>query len=55
MTIILLILFALAVFGSIVTWMNTQLIIRDIAEIKKKLGIEEIKKPSFLDKDLDND
>jgi len=35
--------------------MNTQLIIRDIAEIKKKLGIEEIKKPSFLDKDLDND
>ncbi|MCP1122694.1 hypothetical protein NKR74_04950 [Bacillus sp. 3103sda1] len=45
----------LAVFASIAAWLNTQTILRDLTEIKTKLGIKEEKKPPFLDKDLDND
>ena len=46
---------ALAIFASIAAWLNTQIILRELSEIKAKLGISEIKKSSFLDKDLDND
>ncbi|MDH5161855.1 hypothetical protein P5X88_12980 [Heyndrickxia oleronia] len=44
-----------AVFASIAAWLNTQIIVRELAEIKEKLGIKEHQKPSFLDRDLDND
>lgn len=49
------IVLVLAIFASIATWLNTQIILRELSEIKVKLGIAEIKKSSFLDKDLDND
>ncbi|MBB2479293.1 MULTISPECIES: hypothetical protein [Heyndrickxia] len=55
MIVILLIVAVLAAIASIVACINTQAIVRDLSEIKEKLGIKEIKKPSFLDKDLDND
>lgn len=53
--IVIIILLIIAVFSSIVAWLNTQVILRDLSEIKTKLGIKEANKPSFLDKDLDND
>jgi hypothetical protein len=51
----ILILLALAIFASIAAWVNTQTILRDLTEIKERLGIKEEKNQSFLDKDLDND
>ena len=53
--IIITIALVLAIFASIAAWLNTQIILRELSEIKAKLGIPEIKKSSFLDKDLDND
>jgi hypothetical protein len=44
-----------AVFASVAALLNTQIIIREMSEIKAKLGINEIKKSSLLDKDLDNE
>ena len=44
-----------AFFASVAALLNTQIIIRELSEIKAKLGINEIKKSSILDKDLDND
>jgi hypothetical protein len=46
---------ALIIFASIAAWVNTQTILRDLTEIKERLGIKEEKNQSFLDKDLDND
>ncbi|WP_017379031.1 hypothetical protein [Paenisporosarcina sp. TG-14] len=45
----------LAIFSSIAAWLNTQIILKELSEIKAKLEIKEDKKPSFLDKDYDND
>lgn len=53
--ILITIVLVLAIFASIAAWFNTQIIIRELSEIKAKLGITESKKSSFLDKDLDND
>ena len=50
-TIILLIL----VFFIFATWLNTQTIVKDLSAIKTKLGMQDEKKPSIFDKDLDND
>jgi len=44
-----------AVFASIAAWLNTQIILRDLAEIKEQLGMKDVKRPSFLDDDLDKD
>ncbi|WP_166669473.1 hypothetical protein [Paenisporosarcina antarctica] len=45
----------LAIFSSIAAWLNTQIILKELSEIKAKLEIKEDKKPSFLDTDFDND
>ena len=45
----------LAIFASIAACINTQIILKELSEIKSKLGIAATKKFSFLDKDLDND
>lgn len=45
----------LAVFASIAAWLNTQIIIKDLAAIKEKLGIKDSSKPSMFDDDLDKD
>lgn len=42
-----------AVFASIAAWLNTQIILRDLTAIKEQLGIKDVRKPSFLDDDLD--
>ncbi|GIN41259.1 hypothetical protein MHI39_19615 [Heyndrickxia sp. FSL K6-6286] len=55
MNTIFIIAIIVAVFASIAAWLNTQIIVRELAEIKEKLGIKEHKKSSFLDRDLDND
>lgn len=44
-----------AVFASLAAWLNTQIILKELAEIKTKLGIKDEKKPSFFDRDLDQD
>jgi len=38
----------LAVISSILAWLNTEKISRDLKDIKANLGINEEKKPSFL-------
>jgi len=38
----------LAALAAIVAWLNTEKILRDLSEIKAKLGINEEKKPSFF-------
>jgi hypothetical protein len=43
----------IGVFASIAAWLNTQIIMKDLAAIKEKLGIKEEKKPSMFDDDLD--
>jgi hypothetical protein len=53
--ILILLALALIIFASIAAWVNTQTILRDLTEIKERLGIKEEKNKSFLDKDLDND
>jgi hypothetical protein len=54
-TVLITIVISLAVFASVAAWFNTQIILRDLSKIKKELGVKEEKKPSFLDRDLDND
>lgn len=44
----------LSSLASIAVLINTQTILRDLSEIKKKLDIKE-KNPSFFDHDLDID
>ncbi|MBD8067849.1 hypothetical protein [Bacillus sp. PS06] len=55
MNVLIVIALGLAVFFSFVAWLNTQTIIRDLTEIKAKLGIVEGEKSTFLDRDIDND
>ncbi|RZT21396.1 hypothetical protein [Fictibacillus sp. BK138] len=52
-TVITIILLAIA--AAFAAWFNTHLILKDLEEIKDKLGIKSIYKASFLDRDLDND
>lgn len=52
-TIIMAIVLVLLVFAVIAAWLNTQIILKDLAMIKQELGIKDIKNPSFLDDDLD--
>jgi hypothetical protein len=44
-----------AVFASVAAWLNTQIILKDLAVIKKQLGIEDVRKTSVFDDDLDMD
>lgn len=42
-----------AVFASIAAWLNTKIIMKDLAVIKEHLGIKEERPPSVFDDDLD--
>lgn len=53
--IIITIVLVLGALAAIASWANTQIMIRDLSEIKEKLDIKEDTKPSFLAKDLDED
>lgn len=52
---LMLIVLFLTLLAAIAAWLNTQTILRDLSEIKAKLGIKEEKQSSFFNKDLDND
>jgi len=52
---LMLIVLFLTLLAAIAAWLNTQTILRDLSEIKAKLGIKEEKRSSFFNKDLDND
>jgi hypothetical protein len=45
--ILILLALALIIFASIAAWVNTQTILRDLTEIKERLGIKEEKNQSF--------
>ena len=45
----------LAVIASIAAWINTEKILRELSEIKSKLGIKEEMNNSIFDNDLDRD
>jgi hypothetical protein len=47
--IIIVIIIVLAIIGSIASWINTKIILEELATIKKELGIKEEKKNTFLD------
>lgn len=53
--IILLVILVLAIIGSIAGWLNTRTILKELAEIKRELGIKDVRKPSIFDNDLDKD
>ncbi|WP_153239327.1 hypothetical protein [Fictibacillus phosphorivorans] len=53
--ILVILLLAFSMVASIAALLNTQTILRELSDIKRKLGIKEVSKTSFLDKDLDND
>ncbi|QOR68129.1 hypothetical protein IM538_08475 [Cytobacillus suaedae] len=55
LNIILLVILVLAIIGSILGWLNTRTILKEIADIKKELGMKNIRKPSVFDNDLDKD
>jgi hypothetical protein len=49
------IILGIAVLAGIGSWINTRMIIKDLAEIKARLGIKEERTPSVFDNDLDKD
>ncbi len=51
----LIIVLAIAVITAVGAWLNTRMILKDLAVIKIKLGIKEERKPSVFDNDLDKD
>ncbi|MBE4907572.1 hypothetical protein IMZ08_05775 [Bacillus luteolus] len=53
--IILLVIIVLAIIGSILGWLNTRAILKELQDIKRELGIKDVRKPSIFDNDLDKD
>jgi hypothetical protein len=49
------IILGIAVLAGIGSWINTRMIIKDLAEIKARLGIKEERTPSVFGNDLDKD
>ncbi|WP_170169060.1 hypothetical protein [Mesobacillus subterraneus] len=47
------VILAAAVLAAICAWLNTRIIMKDLAIIKAKLGIKEERPPSAFDDDLD--
>jgi hypothetical protein len=45
----------IAVLFSFAAWFNTQVIIRELIDMKKQLHIKDERKSSFLDHDLDQE
>ncbi|MGM0830652.1 MAG: hypothetical protein ACQEU4_20760 [Bacillota bacterium] len=45
----------IAVLFSFAAWFNTQVIIRELTDMKKQLHIKDERKSSFLDHDLDQE
>ena len=54
-TVLLILVLGLSIFASIAAWINTRTILRELSEMKNFLNIKDVRKPSYLDKDLDDD
>ncbi|WP_162595852.1 hypothetical protein [Bacillus sp. CGMCC 1.16541] len=54
-TILITVSLIIITLSSVAAWLNTQLIVRELSQIKTHLGIKEETKPSFFDNDLDRD
>ncbi|MCR8850530.1 hypothetical protein NQ095_19095 [Rossellomorea sp. SC111] len=54
-TIFITIALILAEIFSFAAWFNTQVIIRELIDMKERLHMKEDKKTSFLDHDMDQD
>lgn len=53
--IIISVVLIVAVFASIAAWLNTHIILKDLAVMKEQLGIKDVRKKSVFDDDLDKD
>ena len=51
----LIVILAVAFLAAIGAWLNTRIILKDLAVIKAHLGIKEERTPSVFDNDLDKD
>ena len=51
----LIVILAVAFLAAIGAWLNTRIIIKDLANIKAHLGIKEERPPSVFDNDLDKE
>jgi hypothetical protein len=49
------IIMGIAFLAGIGSWIKTRMIIKDLAEIKARLGIKEERTPSVFDNELDKD
>jgi hypothetical protein len=49
------IILGIAALTAIGAWINTRIIMKDLAVIKARLGINDERKPSVFDNDLDKD
>jgi hypothetical protein len=49
------VILAVAFLGAMGAWLNTRMILRDLAKIKAQLGIKEERTPSVFDNDLDKE
>jgi hypothetical protein len=49
------IILGIAALTGIGAWINTRIIMKDLAAIKARLGINDERKPSVFDNDLDKD
>ncbi len=51
----LIVILAVAFLAAIGAWLNTRIILKDLAMIKAHLGIKDERTPSVFDNDLDKD
>lgn len=51
----LIVILAVAILAAIGAWLNTRVILKDLAVIKAHLGIKDERTPSVFDNDLDKD
>ncbi|WNF24696.1 hypothetical protein [Mesobacillus jeotgali] len=49
------VILVIAILATIGAWLNSRIILKDLAIIKTHLGIKDERKPSVFDNDLDKD
>jgi hypothetical protein len=51
----LIVILVVAFLAAVGAWLNTRIILKDLAKIKNHLGIKEERTPSVFDNDLDKE
>ncbi|WP_176167325.1 hypothetical protein [Mesobacillus jeotgali] len=51
----LIVIIAVAFLAAIGAWLNTRIILKELAEIKAHIGIKAERRPSVFDNDLDKE